>query len=123
MPVLCLAYLLQSSSAPFLKLLHAWIGLATNPAEITNQDQPWSDLGITRIPRQSTGRTVNEDELWDYEFSAKRMPAFIPKDVRRKLFEAGKSLRLLREANGDHPLSASEWGLEGSWGWGAPCVE
>lgn len=116
--VLCLAYLLQTATAPFLKLLHAWVGLTDSPAEIaatSADDQPWADLGITRLPRRGAMTT---ELLWDYEFSAKRMPAFVPKDVRRKLFEAGKSLRLLREANGDHPLSSGGWGLEGSWGWG-----
>lgn len=82
--------------------------------------QPWSDLGISRTP---TSRAENGDPRWTFEFSSKRMPAFIPKESRRELFEAGKSLRLLREASGNHhPLCATEWALEIGWGWGEQCV-
>ena len=46
------------------------------------------------------------------------MPSFIPRESRRVLFEAGRSLRLLREASGgQHPLCSSSWRLRASWGW------
>lgn len=115
--VLALAYLLSRSSAPLLHLLQQWIGLADSSSidEDTDADsQPWSDLGITRlaIPDGSDG------VRWEYSFSSRRMPGFIPRSDRHTLFEAGKSLRLLREATGGgHPLCFGEWGLKGDWGW------
>jgi hypothetical protein len=99
-----------------LALLHQWVGLANSDA-IDNdnepESQPWTDLGITR-------KTIrNEPGKWVYEFSAKRLPGFIPKESRRMLFEAGRSLRLLREASGgQHPLCAGGWGLDAKWSWG-----
>lgn len=113
-----LAYLLQAASRPLLSLLHAWIGLSDIPSESSTamSDQPWADLGITRSPRKA--HKMGIEDCWEYDFSSKRMPAFVPRDMRRSLFEAGKSLRLLREADARHPLSAGGWDIEGSWGWG-----
>jgi hypothetical protein len=115
-PVLALAYLLRTSSQPLLALLHQWVGLSDiSPAdEVIDPDaQPWSDLGITRHALGS------QETRWEYTFSSSKMPGFIPKADRRTLFEAGRSLRLLREASGGrHPLCAGGWDLAGSWGWG-----
>jgi hypothetical protein len=115
-PVIALAYLLKTSSQPLLAHLHQWVGLSdTSPAdEVIDPDaQPWSDLGITR---HALG---GQETRWEYTFSSSKMPGFIPKADRRTLFEAGRSLRLLREASGGrHPLCAGGWGLAGSWGWG-----
>lgn len=118
-PVLALAYLLKTASQPLLALLHQWVGLADHsPAdEVIDPDaQPWSDLGITRIPMPVS---PNQEGRWEYTFSSSKMPGFIPKADRRTLFEAGRSLRLLREASGGrHPLCGGGWELAGSWRWG-----
>jgi hypothetical protein len=117
-PVLALAYLLKTSSQPLLALLHQWVGLSdTSPADevVDPEAQPWADLGITRhaVP------IAKQDPRWEYTFSSSKMPGFIPKSDRRTLFEAGRSLRLLREASGGrHPLCGGGWDLAGSWGWG-----
>ena len=117
--MLALAFLVGRASGPFLTLLHQWIGLADSSAldeDADPQSQPWSDLGITR-----SQLTTNEagDARWDYVFSARRMPNFVPTETRRTLFEAGRSLRLLRDASGGlHPLCSSEWGLQAKWIWG-----
>jgi hypothetical protein len=78
--------------------------------------QPWLDLGVTRIALASA---ENGEPRWGYDFDEKKMPAFIPRESRRGLFEAGKSLRLLREASaGQHPLCAGNWEMKAGWGWG-----
>lgn len=116
---LSLAYLLSHASQPFLDLLHQWIGLADDSRmeeSLDPEEQPWADLGITR---ESLPPTEVQDVRWGYTFSARRMPAFVPRDVRRTLFEAGRSLRALREASkGQHPLCSTEWPIRASWGWG-----
>jgi hypothetical protein len=117
--VLALAYLLSRTSGPLLHLLHQWVGLASSSTIDEDNDetsQPWSDLGITRS--LSTIAGGRGQIRWEYTFSASKMPGFIPRPDRRTLFEAGKSLRLLREASEDqHPLCFGEWGLKSDWGW------
>ncbi|KAK8864332.1 hypothetical protein IAR55_001579 [Kwoniella newhampshirensis] len=112
---LALAYLLSRASTPFLCLIHQWVGLVPSTPQYEDQDptsQPWADLGITR-------KTLPDDR-WEYSFSSRKMPAFIPKETRRTLFEAGRSLRLLRDASGGmHPLCSGDWGVESRWIWGA----
>ncbi|WVQ99347.1 hypothetical protein IAU59_006480 [Kwoniella sp. CBS 9459] len=112
-----LAYLLSNSSGPFFNLLHAWIGLADSSIQDDDLDpmsQPWADLGITRKLL-----TVSEGG-WEYYFSSRRMPVFISREDARTLFEAGRSLRLLREASGGaHPLCATDWSIGVKWSWGS----
>ena len=117
--VLALAYLLAHASEPFMLNLHQWVGLAGSSSldEDTNPNvQPWADLGISRTPLLAhDGMGVQ----WQYEFSAKKMPSFIPTECRRTLFEAGRSLRLLRDASGgQHPLCGCDWGIRVKWVWG-----
>lgn len=117
-PVLALAYLLKISSEPLVALLHQWVGLSANSPADENVDpdaQPWSDLGITRHSMPMS----KQEPRWEYTFSSSKMPGFIPKADRRTLFEAGRSLRLLREASGGrHPLCGGGWEVAGSWAWG-----
>ena len=114
--MLALAYLLQQASGPILHLLHQWLGVSdSRPLDesLDEESQPWTDLGITR-------RAVSSSQTgWEYEFSSRRMPGFVPKEHRRTLFEAGRSLRILREASeGQHPLCNSNWSLKAEWAWG-----
>lgn len=113
---LCLAYLLQASTTPYLELLHQWIGVADSSRadeDVRPESQPWQDLGITRSLLPANG------VHWEYSFSPRRMPAFIPPDMRRTFFEAGRSLRALREASdGLHPLCWTDWPIKATWGWG-----
>jgi hypothetical protein len=118
-PLLALAYLLKTASQPLLALLHEWVGLSDRSSADEDTEieaQPWSDLGITR---HKMPVNPNQEPRWEYTFSSSKMPGFIPKTDRRTLFEAGRSLRLLREASGGrHPLCGGGWELTGTWGWG-----
>ncbi|WVW83821.1 hypothetical protein I302_105842 [Kwoniella bestiolae CBS 10118] len=111
---LALAFLFNKSIGPFLNLLRAWIGLADSSTQDEDADptsQPWLDLGITR--------RLTSSGTWEYTFSSRKMPSFVPKSDRRTFFEAGKNLRLLREASdGSHPLCSGDWGLDHGFGWG-----
>jgi hypothetical protein len=115
---LCLAYLLQHAATPYLDVLHQWIGVADSSRadeDIRPQSQPWADLGITRSPLPPVDGQVR----WEYSFSPRRMPAFIPSDMRRTFFDAGRSLRSLRDASdGLHPLCWTDWPIKATWGWG-----
>lgn len=113
--MLCSAYLLESASRPFLSLLDKWLGLGPVPMSTAEDgedpyNQPWEDLGITR--------TITSGSRVHFEFSSKMMPTFVPKPLRRGVFEAGKSLRLLKDASqGRHPLCTTTWDIITSWGW------
>ncbi|ORX36749.1 Spc98 family-domain-containing protein [Kockovaella imperatae] len=109
---LALAYLLQECSTPVLSLLHSWLGLSSSDALHEDEDpisQPWTDIGITR-KRLSGGR-------WEYDLKLRHMPGFISEETAEEIFNAGKSLRLLREASPDHPLSHASYSLPVKWKW------
>ncbi|ODN94309.1 hypothetical protein L198_05165 [Cryptococcus wingfieldii CBS 7118] len=110
---IALAFLFSESSGPWMSTLHAWLGLVPSDEEDDTdaKSQPWGDLGITR---------AKVNDRWQYDFSSKHMPVFVPREARRVLFEAGKSLRILREAsNGQHPLCSTEkWDINVQWSWG-----
>ncbi|ORY34063.1 Spc98 family-domain-containing protein [Naematelia encephala] len=114
---LALAYLLQHSAKPLLDLLHQWVGLTATEDDADPESQPWADLGITRTKNK---KSSDGEIKWEYTLSARRMPGFIPVESRRVLFEAGRSLRLLRDASASqHPLSSGSWGIVGTWDWGS----
>ena len=90
--------------------------LRTSDEELDSDSQPWVDLGVTRTAVRSSN---SAGPTWTYEFDPKKMPSFIPKESRGTLFEAGRSLRLLRDATDNgHPLCSGNWGLQSGWGWG-----
>ncbi|KIR25579.1 hypothetical protein I309_05513 [Cryptococcus deuterogattii LA55] len=108
---IALAYILSQASAPFLSLLQSWLGFpGTDEEDQSPGSQPWADLGISR-------KLVGD--AWEYEFSAGRMPGFIPKEARRILYEAGKGLRTLKVAtHGLHPLCNIRLAIDIKWTWG-----
>lgn len=108
---IAVAYLLSQASAPFLSLLQSWLGFpGIDEEDQSPGSQPWTDLGISR---KLAG------DAWKYEFSAGRMPGFVPKEARRILYEAGKSLRTLKVAtHGLHPLCNIEQAIDIRWTWG-----
>ncbi|WWD02892.1 hypothetical protein V865_000934 [Kwoniella europaea PYCC6329] len=116
---LALAFLFRQSIGPFLTILRAWIGLSDSTTQDEDTDpnsQPWVDLGITR--------KLTSGGYWEYTLSSRKMPSFIPKCDRRTFFEAGKNLRLLREASANtHPLCSSNWGVDVTFDWGDGCVD
>jgi hypothetical protein len=108
---LATAYLLEKSSRPWLDTLHQWVGLKRMSNETESSDQPWDIIGV-----EQTKSAVGH---WEYTFHPRRIPTFVPKDDGRRIFEAGRSLRLLaRATEGRHPLVGRSWyGIEGVWPW------
>lgn len=110
-----LAFMLQHVSQPFLQLIAAWVGLAPESsivsAAITRRDQPWADLGITEHSTYIHGRVKV-----DYTFDHSALPIFVSPEIGQKIFEGGKSLRLLREASPGHP-AADHWEVPLAWEW------
>ncbi|CAD6577663.1 MAG: hypothetical protein TREMPRED_002003 [Tremellales sp. Tagirdzhanova-0007] len=117
--VLALAYLFKCASVPFITLLNQWVGLSDSnfiDEGTKSESQPWADLGIARSGQSTQDGT---DGVWEYHSTGKKMADFIPKEARARLFEAGRSQRLLKEASGGHhPLCRGSGGIEARWVWG-----
>ncbi|CAK7241101.1 MAG: hypothetical protein STHCBS139747_002559 [Sporothrix thermara] len=96
--------LLQLVSEPWLDLVGEWIGLGSKSNTVL-----WmGDL-------QGKGFVRPGDRVWiddrgielvesDYLYDANRMPAFIPEEMAKDMFEAGRNLRFLWKNHPEHPL-------------------
>lgn len=97
--------LLQLVSEPWLGFVGEWIGL-----------NPKSKAALWTGEFQSKGFVRLDDRVWiddmgtelaesDYFFDETRMPAFIPEEMAKDLFETGRNLRFLWTNHPEHPLS------------------
>ncbi|KAL1899085.1 hypothetical protein Sste5346_003007 [Sporothrix stenoceras] len=97
--------LLQLVSEPWLAFVGEWIGLS-----------PKSKATLWTGEFQSKGFVRLDDRVWiddmgtelaesDYFFDEARMPAFIPEEMAKDLFETGRNLRFLWTNHPGHPLS------------------
>ncbi|KFY29822.1 hypothetical protein V493_02225, partial [Pseudogymnoascus sp. VKM F-4281 (FW-2241)] len=95
---------LSRVSRPFLDFAGEWLGIQR-------------ETGMPLV-KGSVGKSFvkAEDRLWideqgveirtpDFVLDESRVPSFMPEEDMQILFEAGRSLRLLREHQPDHPLS------------------
>ncbi len=90
-----LAYILAHSSGPLLTLLQQWVGLLDSDHIDHNGDpeaQPWADLGITRRSRR---RTDGSSVSWEYDFSSRKMPSFVPREPAAANLRDGQILEAL----------------------------
>lgn len=96
--------LLQLVSEPWLSFVSEWIGLGPN-SKATLWTGEFKGKGFVRpsdrIWVDDMGSELAEP---DYFYDEDRMPAFIPKEMARDLFEAGRNLRFLWTNHPEHPL-------------------
>ena len=108
-----LAYVLQHTSRPSFQVIAAWVGLqpdTSNSSTKTYRDA-YIDIGITQHTLDSGSHSKSE-----YTFDPSLLPSFISPEVGQRIFEGGKSLRLLREASPGHP-AAEHWDVPFTWKW------
>ncbi|OAA54816.1 gamma-tubulin complex component [Niveomyces insectorum RCEF 264] len=98
-------HLLQLVSEPWLGFVREWIGL-----DPKSKFTLWSgELQSKRFVR--VGDRVWVDELGmelaelDYFLDETKMPAFVPDEMAKSLFETGRNLRFLWTNHPEHPLS------------------
>lgn len=111
---MAIAYMFQHATGPYLSLIAAWLGLQPDTIDYDDgpiSSDPWVDLGIVR-----SIRTVAGQEKYEYDFHPSTLPSFITPELGRKVYEGGRSLRLLKEASPGHPACA-EWGVALHWRW------
>ncbi|CAK7266355.1 hypothetical protein SEPCBS119000_001979 [Sporothrix epigloea] len=96
--------LLQLVSEPWLTFVGEWIGLSLN-SKATLWTGTFQGKGFVR-----PGDRVWIDDMGvelaepDYFYDEERMPAFVPKEMAKDLFEAGRNLRLLWTNHPEHLL-------------------
>ncbi|CAK7228555.1 hypothetical protein SCUCBS95973_006922 [Sporothrix curviconia] len=97
--------LLQLVSEPWLGFVGEWIGLSKN-SKATLWTGEFQGKGFVRpgdrVWIDDMGTELAES---DYHYNEERMPAFIPKEMAKDLFEAGRNLRFLWTNHPEHPLS------------------
>ncbi|CAK7231919.1 hypothetical protein SBRCBS47491_008092 [Sporothrix bragantina] len=97
--------LLQLVSEPWLDFVGEWIGLGHN-SKATLWTGDFKSKGFVR-----PGDRVWVDDMGtelaesDYLYDDERMPAFIPKEMAKDIFETGRNLRFLWTNHPEHPLS------------------
>ncbi|KAK7981609.1 Spc97/Spc98 family protein [Apiospora saccharicola] len=99
--------ILSRVTEPWTDFAQKWIGIKPeggNP--ITKNGPGKSFVKVENISFVDDFGQMNESS--DYVLDDDRMPAFVPPEVGRKLFETGRTLRLLRTHHPDHPLCSAE---------------
>ncbi|KAK8079593.1 hypothetical protein PG997_007411 [Apiospora hydei] len=99
--------ILSRVTEPWADFAQKWIGIkpeGSNP--MTKNGPRKSFVKVDNVPFVDDFGQVNEAS--DYVLDDDRMPAFVPPEVGRKLFETGRTLRLLRTHHPGHPLCSPE---------------
>ena len=101
--------LLQLVSAPWLGFVGAWIGLDPRSSKATLWTGEFQSKSFVRLDNRvwidDMGTELAEP---DYFLDEDKMPAFIPDEMRRDLFETGRNLRFLWTNHPEHPLSSMD---------------
>lgn len=113
---IALAYFMRTTSRPLFQLIAAWVGLLPEPSalpafSLKRDQQLWIDIGITQHTTYFAGNIKH-----DYTFDTTALPAFISPAIGERIYEGGKSLRLLRDASPGHP-AAEHWSVPFVWNW------
>ncbi|KAI0185650.1 Spc97/Spc98 family protein [Xylaria flabelliformis] len=94
---------LSRVTEPWTDFVEKWIGVKTEGGVPLTKDGP----GKSFVKVQNVTRVDDfgfETEEREYVLDETSMPNFVPSDIALVMFEAGKTLRLLRTHHSDHPL-------------------
>ncbi|KAL8382731.1 hypothetical protein RB595_006493 [Gaeumannomyces hyphopodioides] len=95
---------LKTVSMPWTDFVEEWLGLRPEGGIPISKDGPGK--GFVKVGSQlySDGLDVELEET-DFFLDEEKMPSFIPDDIVRPLFEAGRNLRFIWSRHPEHPLS------------------
>lgn len=103
---------LQRVSTPWIDFLQEWIGTtAEKGIPLTKSDvgaRKWFVKVDKEIYVDDFGRQIEDI---DFRLDRSRMPAFIPDDVARSIFETGKNLRFIKSHHPEHILANTPFTL------------
>ena len=97
---------LRRASRPWLDFVEEWLGVRPESGIPLARENLGERKGFVKVEME----TYMDDfglEVEDVDFRLDRdfIPEFLPDDVARALFEAGKNLRFIRSSHPEHPLS------------------
>ncbi|ETS82524.1 hypothetical protein PFICI_04400 [Pestalotiopsis fici W106-1] len=90
-------------SEPWLDFAQMWMGVKAEHGNPISKEGPGKSFVRVEDVAYVDDFGVENEEL-DYVLDERHVPAFIPDDISRTMFETGKSLRLLRTHHAEHPL-------------------
>ncbi|KAL8407897.1 hypothetical protein RB594_006630 [Gaeumannomyces avenae] len=95
---------LKTVSMPWTDFVEEWLGLRPEGGIPISKDG--LGKGFVKIGSQLYGDGLDlEQEETDFFLDEEKMPSFIPDDIARPLFEAGRNLRFIWSRHPEHPLS------------------
>ena len=100
--------LLSRVSRPFLEFVSEWSGLqpeASLPYTKASPDKPWTKSFVKAEKRVWIDDQGGEIHTPDFILDESKVPSFVPKEDVEIMFEAGRSLRFIREYHPQHPLA------------------
>ncbi|KAK7997883.1 hypothetical protein PG989_005923 [Apiospora arundinis] len=99
--------ILSRVTEPWADFSQKWIGIKPEGGNPMTKSGPGkSFVKVDNVLFVDDFGQMNESP--DYVLDEDRMPAFVPPEVGRKLFETGRTLRLLRTHHPDHPLCSPD---------------
>ncbi|KLU81859.1 hypothetical protein MAPG_00940 [Magnaporthiopsis poae ATCC 64411] len=95
---------LKTVSRPWTDFVEQWLGLRPESGIPISKDGPGK--GFVKVGSQlySDGLDFELEET-DFFLDEEKIPSFIPDDMVRPLFEAGRNLRFIWSRHPEHPLS------------------
>lgn len=89
---------------PWLGFIEGWIGLQAD--ETTVNELVVSGSTFVRVEQhEDPTRFKTGSSRTEYSYHADHMPTCIPVDQAQKIFQTGRSLRLLKSAHPNHPIA------------------
>jgi hypothetical protein len=102
--------ILRRVSSPLLQRVSRWVGLPTTESNL------W-DLDTTEISFISADLESESNELGEFSFSPELLPAYITEEEGELIFETGRSLRMVKEHDPGHVLTARRRASSSSLTW------
>ena len=91
-------------AGPWLRFVESWIGLRSDTQDLI--DQMGSGRSFAVLERsEDNGKLKLDPPRIDYSYRPDQVPSFIPSDQAKRIFESGRSLRLLKRSHPQHPIA------------------
>uniref|UniRef100_A0A093UMV4 Spindle pole body component n=1 Tax=Talaromyces marneffei PM1 TaxID=1077442 RepID=A0A093UMV4_TALMA len=99
--------LIQRCTKPWLSSVETWIGLKSEKF-LLGQEQSMSRSFVEVDQSQNLANTALRPAIVDYIYHPEFVPSSLPAEQAHLLFETGKTLRLLKKNQPDHPISRAD---------------
>ncbi|RJE22422.1 gamma-tubulin complex component GCP6 [Aspergillus sclerotialis] len=89
---------------PWLRFVESWIGLRSDTLELIDQVGDGRSFAVLERS-EDNGKLKLDPPRIDYTYRPDQVPSFIPSDQAKRIFESGRSLRLLKRSHPQHPIA------------------